>query len=110
MSTLTGRLFDATEALRATDPYDDYRVEDVVELIDAADDMVNAHSREKIADALRDVNGLQPTPFAMDVIMAVVDQIREVDKSFGANNFSGLPESYEYAEAIVDALARRYLV
>lgn len=78
--------------------------------IDATDDdrrdqhneWFDASTRDKLAEALTDENGLRPTEAALDVILAVVAATDDVDQNYTGR---GAPTAVRYASAARHALA-----
>jgi hypothetical protein len=112
MTTLSGRLSDASDALRNFKGYrgeiaDEY-VDVTAELIDAADAMTEATPIEKIADALRDANGMSLTTASLDVLVAVLQSINRTDEKWSERGFPGAPSTTDYAAAVAAFLELRY--
>jgi hypothetical protein len=108
MSTLSGRLSDAADTLRNIDVNGRDEDDAITELIDAADDMLNAAPIEKIRDALHDDNGLPPTAAASDVLIAVIFALNRTDEKWGERGFPGAPSTTDYAAAVAAFLELRY--
>jgi hypothetical protein len=107
MTTLSGRLSDAADVLRAK--REQHRGDDdIAELIFAADAMTEATPIEKIRDALRDANGLAPTDAASDVLVAVIFALNRTDEKWGDRGFPGAPSTTDYAAAVAAFLELRY--
>jgi hypothetical protein len=110
MSTLSGRLADAVDAVRSvkTMATPTQVAANYDELIDAADAMLDAAPIDKIRDALNDANGLPPTAAASDVLVAVIFALNRTDEKWGERGFPGAPSTTDYAAAVAAFLELRY--
>lgn len=64
---------------------------------DQVNEWFDASTRDRIAEALLDENGLRPTDAMMDVLMDIIDALEDTDANWIATD---APKRKDYAESV----------